>query len=115
MLCGYPPFNGDNNKEVIQSVIKNTLHFNHPSFTDVSKESKELIKVMLDKNAKNRINLKDVIQHSLFFNVQTPLQTTLDKADIYVDCLRNYKNSNNLTKAFRIKMTKLYEGYNDNI
>eukprot|EP00801_Mesodinium_rubrum_P003364 Mrub_03364.p1 GENE.Mrub_03364~~Mrub_03364.p1 ORF type:complete len:471 (+),score=130.37 Mrub_03364:62-1414(+) len=115
MLSGFPPFNGETSKEVIQSVIKNTLHFNHPAFNAVSKESKELIRVMLDKNAKNRIQLKDVIQHPLFFKAQTPLQTTLDKADVYVECLRNYKSLNHISKAFRIKMTKLYEGYNDNI
>jgi len=61
MLSGFPPFNGDNNKEVIQSVIRNQLHFNHPGFEKVSKESKEMIKSMLEKNPKKRVNLKDVL------------------------------------------------------
>lgn len=61
MLSGFPPFNGDNNKEVIQSVIKNQLHFNHAGFENVSKESKEMITNMLEKNPKKRVNLKDML------------------------------------------------------
>lgn len=62
MLSGYPPYNGDNNKEVIQSVIKNSLQFNHPGFDNVSKDSKEMIISMLEKNPKKRILLKDMLQ-----------------------------------------------------
>lgn len=115
MLSGFPPFNGNNNKEVIQAVIKNQLHFNHPAFENVSFESKSLIEKMLTKNPNHRISLKEVIDHPMFSSVQSPLSNTLDNSDLYAECLMNYKNSNHLTKAFRIKMTKLYEGMNEDI
>jgi len=54
----------------------------------VSEESKEMIRTMLERNPKKRIELKDVLQYPIFINVQGKLGTTLEESDKKVACLR---------------------------
>ena len=42
-LCGYPPFEGDNNKEIFKNVLKQDLKFDPADWTTVSKEAKDLV------------------------------------------------------------------------
>ena len=42
-LCGYPPFEGDNNKEIFKNVLKQELIFDPSDWKTVSKEAKNLV------------------------------------------------------------------------
>ena len=54
-LCGYPPFEGDNNKEIFKNVLKQDLVFDPADWTSVSKEAKDLVSKMLEKDPEQRI------------------------------------------------------------
>ena len=54
-LCGYPPFEGDNNKQIFKNVLGQELKFDPEDWKDISKEAKSLIRKMLDKNPVSRI------------------------------------------------------------
>ena len=60
MIHGYSPFNPNNEyyntKEVIDKIKIHDLHFN----INISKECKDLICHLLDKNAKNRYKIEDI-------------------------------------------------------
>ncbi len=43
MLCGYPPFEGDNNKEIFKNVLKQKLEFDPEDWSSISEEAKDLI------------------------------------------------------------------------
>jgi calcium-dependent protein kinase len=47
MLCGYPPFNGDNDEEIIENVQKGVIHFDEDEWSEISKDAKDLIKKMI--------------------------------------------------------------------
>lgn len=47
MLCGYPPFEGDNNKEIFKRVLQQKLEFDPEDWTNISNEAKDLIGRML--------------------------------------------------------------------
>ena len=47
LLCGYPPFNGDTDIEIIQNVQKGKFIFPEEEWGIISKEAKDLIKKML--------------------------------------------------------------------
>ena len=49
-LCGYPPFEGDNNKEIFRNVIKQPLTFDPADWNSVSAQAKDLVSKMLDKD-----------------------------------------------------------------
>ena len=49
MLCGYPPFYGNTDKEILQSVRKGQFEYEGEEWDEVSNECKTFIKRMLTK------------------------------------------------------------------
>ena len=49
LLCGYPPFYGDDNQEILQMVQKGEFDFDGEEWDDVSKDAKDLIKALITK------------------------------------------------------------------
>ena len=60
LLGGYPPFSGSNDKEVYNIITQVKYDFNKPTWKNVSKYAKDLIKNMLTL-AKNRYTAKQVL------------------------------------------------------
>ena len=61
LLCGYPPFNGSNEKEIAQSI--SSLKFSFPQ--SISENAKNLISSMLCPE-KKRISSKDILKSKWF-------------------------------------------------
>lgn len=49
MLCGYPPFYGEDDREIIEEVRKGEFDFEGEEWDDVSKEAKDLISHLINK------------------------------------------------------------------
>lgn len=49
LLCGYPPFFGENNLEILKSVQKGVFHFEGDEWDIVSDNAKDLICRLLTK------------------------------------------------------------------
>lgn len=47
LLCGYPPFYGESNKQILDAVKQGKLDFSSAEWKDKSKESIEIIKKMI--------------------------------------------------------------------
>ena len=60
LLGGYPPFNGPSDKEVYNLITQIKYDFSQPSWKNISKYAKDLIKNML-KPAKSRYTAKQVL------------------------------------------------------
>ena len=43
LLCGYPPFGGNNDQEILKRVEKGKVHFDVDDWSKISKEAKQLI------------------------------------------------------------------------
>lgn len=65
-LCGYPPFEGDNNKEIFRNVLKQTLTFDPADWDSVSAPAKDLVSRMLEKEPSKRISAIDALNHVWF-------------------------------------------------
>ena len=63
LLCGYPPFNGANDKAIIESVLKGKYSLDEPEWDDISEEAKDLIKKLLDYDPAKRISAGEALQH----------------------------------------------------
>ena len=66
LLCGYPPFNGQTNKDIYNSIKYSKLLFVKEEWKDVSKNAISLIKQMLDKDPNNRISAEECLNHKWF-------------------------------------------------
>ena len=65
-LCGYPPFEGDDNKEIFRNVLKSPLEFDPEDWNIVSVQAKDLVSKMLDKDPSTRISAQACLEHPWF-------------------------------------------------
>lgn len=65
LLSGEPPFNGEDNNEILAKVKAGDYKFNH-KWRNISKQAKELIKRMLTFDPLKRINAQESLKHEWF-------------------------------------------------
>lgn len=70
MLCGYPPFEGDNNKEIFKRVLQQKLEFDPEDWSEISQEAKHLLSFMLVKEPEGRLSVLDCLNHPWFQRTQ---------------------------------------------
>jgi calcium-dependent protein kinase len=66
LLCGYPPFNGPNDKIIFQKVLEGKFSFAEEDWSNISKNAKELIKSMLTYDSAKRISSEQCLKHEWF-------------------------------------------------
>ena len=98
LLAGYPPFNGNTDKEVYNLITNIKYDFEKERWKNISKYAKELIKNMLTP-AKNRFTAKQVLSSKwlevkLKDDIDENISTALDYRRI-----NKYKTYNKLKKA----------------
>lgn len=57
LLCGYPPYMGNNKKEVLESIRCDPLEFDGKEWAQISQEVKSLLLKMLQKDPSRRISI----------------------------------------------------------
>lgn len=62
LFCGYPPFYGENNKEILEAVKNGKLDFSTPEWKDKSKVAVDLVKKMIVAQD-SRLFADEVIKH----------------------------------------------------
>jgi len=70
LLCGYPPFNGDTDVEILQNVQRGKFCFPEEEWGIMSDEVKNLIKKMLTFEPSKRLSAAEVLQHPWFSNYE---------------------------------------------
>ena len=62
LLCGYPPFYGDDDMEILEMVQRGKFDFDGEEWDDISKEAKDLIKHLICKPEK-RLSAQEALEH----------------------------------------------------
>lgn len=110
LLCGYPPFNGQNDRQIIEAVLKgkftldgkDSLSTVEPEWDDVSPEAKDIVKKMLEYEPGKRISAEDAIQHPWIKKMAT---TAKIEKTIAAKTLQNLKNFRvNLISLLQVKL-----------
>ncbi|CAB9508228.1 activated protein kinase catalytic subunit alpha-1 [Seminavis robusta] len=63
LLGGYAPFDGEDDREVLQSVVSGCLQFNEEVWDDVSEEAIDFIAKLLEKDEEKRVTAEEALQH----------------------------------------------------
>jgi len=67
MLCGYPPFHGDSDDEILRKIQSGKFQFEGPSYakvwTKISPEAKDVITQMLTLDYTKRPSALEILQH----------------------------------------------------
>lgn len=66
LLVGYPPFNGNKDSDILSKIIEQPLIFDTADWKDLSKEIKNLVVGMLNRNPLKRITLRQIFEHFWF-------------------------------------------------
>ncbi len=66
LLCGYPPFNGDSDAEIMKSVKKGKFTYPSEDWSSISKEAMNLITSMLKFSPKDRPSAGECLAHPWF-------------------------------------------------
>lgn len=61
LLCGYPPFNGPNDKVIFQRVLEGKFVFADEDWNGISVTAKDLIKKMLTYDPVKRISAQQAL------------------------------------------------------
>lgn len=87
LLCGYPPFNGDSDNDILNRIREGNFVYPEEEWADVSKDAKDLINKMLKKNPEERLSAADALKHKW---VTGNNQSKID-AKFSTKCLDNMK------------------------
>jgi len=63
LLCGYPPFYGDSDNEIFESVRTGRFDFPSPDWDDISQTAKDFICSLLKKNPDDRLTAAQAMKH----------------------------------------------------
>ncbi|CAE8648686.1 unnamed protein product, partial [Polarella glacialis] len=63
MLCGYPPFYGETDAEVLAKVRMGTFKFSPSDWKMISQDAKDLITNLLKMNPRDRYTAEQALNH----------------------------------------------------
>jgi len=109
LLCGYPPFFGETDAEVLSKVRLGNFSFNATDWKNVSEDAKNLIRMLLKMNPRDRYTAEQTLNHVWIKN-KAPKATGAKLQDNFVDNLRGFRSQNKLKKcALQIIANQLNE------
>lgn len=98
LLCGYPPFYGDTDSEVLRKVREGVVTFNPADWRNISDDAKDLIKKMLKLNPKDRYTAEQAMNH-VWVKKTAPKAVDVPLEHSHLDNLKNFRQQNNFKKA----------------
>jgi calcium-dependent protein kinase len=98
LLCGYPPFYGDTDAQVLKKVREGTFTFNQADWRNISEDAKDLIRKLLAFNPKDRFTAEQALNH-VWLQKTAPKAAAVPMDKSHVDNLKNFRAVNKLKKA----------------
>ena len=88
LLCGFPPFNGENDDDILEAVQLGKYTFDIPEFRMISLLAKDLIRKMLTYDPKKRPSIEKCLNHEWFQKILF----SKEEPKINQTVLKNLKN-----------------------
>lgn len=81
LLCGYPPFNGANNKEVYQSVQRGIYYFPNAEWKHVSSSARDFVMRLLQTDPRRRMTAAQALSHPWIVHHMQNSSITIETED----------------------------------
>jgi len=99
LLCGYPPFHGNDDREVLDKVKAGKFSFHQKDWGNISDDAKDLITWMLKMDPKERATAQQALQHVWIVEKAPRAKGELALNTNLVLNLQKLKGRNTLQKA----------------
>jgi calcium-dependent protein kinase len=99
LLCGYPPFMGDNDKEITEAVLRGRFEFTPEDWDMISEDAKELIAWMLAFRPEHRSSAKEVLDHVWIHDMAPHAHSTVPLCARRVQNLQKFCSMHPFKKA----------------
>jgi len=98
LLCGYPPFYGDSDAQVLAKVRKGEFTFVKEDWKSVSDDAKNLITGLLRMNVSDRTTAAQALTHP-WIKGHAPAAPVVSLQSTFVTKLRHFRSAHKLKKA----------------
>jgi calcium-dependent protein kinase len=98
LLCGFPPFGGNTDKEILHKVSIGRYSFPSPEWDRISFEAKDLIEKMMNFNTGVRVTAREALSHPWLQNANR-IHVNPDYASPLLRNLQNFRAKQKLKKA----------------
>jgi calcium-dependent protein kinase len=99
VLCGYPPFYGETDADVLAKVRLGNFSFNAADWKSVTEDAKNLIRMLLKMNPKDRYTSEQALAHVWVRNKAPKASNKSLNNTNLVENLRGFRSGNKLKKA----------------
>ena len=107
LLCGYPPFNGPNDKIIFNKVLDGKFQFPEEDWQSISKEAKDLIKKMLTYDPSKRLSVSDCLNMPWHKNKDSAQNTVLNTK--ILKNMQNFRAEYKLQKAVLLYIISFFD------
>jgi len=98
VLCGYPPFYGDTDADVLAKVKLGNLTFSAADWKNITDDAKRLVKNLLKMNPKERFSASEALE-DIWIKEKAPKSKAVPIGSSLVDNLKGFRSTNKLKKA----------------
>eukprot|EP00891_Asterochloris_glomerata_P005079 jgi/Astpho2/5079/Aster-08016 len=96
LLCGVPPFWGESEQQIFDSILKGHLDFTSDPWPHISHEAKDCVRQMLTQDPRKRADANRVLQHEWMRENGTASERPLD--NVILKRMRGFAAMNKLKK-----------------
>jgi len=83
LLCGFPPFFGETQKELFENILSGNYDFPNPEWAGVSDDAKNFIKKMLVVNPEKRYTAEQCLKDKWLMDLTTPAKTGIKRLETF--------------------------------
>jgi len=110
MLCGYPPFTGTTDADVLAKIRKGDVQFQDDDWKQVSTSATDLVRQLLQVNAAERCIAKEALKHPWIMHSAPGAEAVLLQHNV-VENLRRFGERSQLKKAaLKVVADRLQDG-----
>ncbi|EER18260.1 Calcium-dependent protein kinase, putative [Perkinsus marinus ATCC 50983] len=99
LLCGYPPFHGDTDAQILARVRSGKYNFPDEDWKTVSSDAKDLIRKLLTFDQALRWTAEQALNHKWIKNLAKTADDDVDEHRNVVSRLRNFRAQNKMKKV----------------
>lgn len=108
LLVGYPPFNHPEDEEIVNMILYEEIDFFEEDWGVISRDLRELVLVMLEKDPRKRPCVEEILKNKVFFDFDF-LDGDLKKNKNYFIKLMEFKSESKLREAIFLYFVNYFD------